>query len=202
MEFQASLFLYLIIILSSIIHEYSHGWMANALGDPTAKNAGRLTLNPIVHIDLWGTIIMPWFLMILTSGQIFFGYAKPVPFNPYNLRNQKKGAALIAFAGPFSNFLLALIFGLFVRIAVFPPLMVETFLAIVQINLWLMLFNLLPFPPADGSKLLAGFLPYSLEKNLEMINPTVGIIIALVFAFFILPVIIPYLLILLTGLPG
>lgn len=196
MEFQALLFLYIIIILSSIIHEYSHGWMANALGDPTAKYAGRLTLNPLAHIDLWGTVILPLFLMSTTG--IFFGYAKPVPFNPYNLKNQKSGIALIGAAGPFSNFLVAIILGLLVRFSVIPILQIPLSL-IVLINIWLMLFNLLPFAPADGSKILAGLLPYPWQQTLEAMNPLLGIVLAIMVAFYLFPVIIPLIVKLIIG---
>lgn len=196
MEIQVLLFLYIIIILSSIIHEYSHGWVANALGDPTAKYAGRLTLNPLAHMDLWGTIILPLFLMSTTG--VFLGYAKPVPFNPYNLKNQKQGIALIGLAGPLSNFLIAFIFGLMVRFSIFPILNAPLSF-IVLINIWLMLFNLLPFAPLDGSKILTGFLPYSWQQTIGTMSPMVGIILALAAAFYIFPFIIPVILKLIIG---
>lgn len=190
MEIQALLFLYIIIILSSIVHEYSHGWMANVLGDRTAKYAGRLTLNPLAHIDLWGTIFMPFFLMVLTGFRVFFGYAKPVPFNPYNFRNQKTGLILVGLAGPLSNFLIAIILGLLVRFSVLPALS-GLLSYIVLINVWFVLFNLLPFVPADGSKILAGLLPYPWQQTLESMSPLLGIALALMVAFWIFPVIVP-----------
>lgn len=198
MEVQALLFLYIIIILSSIIHEYSHGWVANALGDPTAKHAGRLTLNPLAHIDLWGTIILPFFLMLLTSFQVFFGYCKPVPFNPYNLKNQKLGLILIGIAGPFSNLLIAVILGLMVRFSVF-PLLNTPLSFIVLINIWFLLFNLLPFAPADGSKILAGLSPHPWQQTLEAMNPLIGIALALAVAFYLFPIIIPLIVKLIIG---
>lgn len=190
MDFQSGLFLYLIIIFSAIIHEYSHGWMAYRLGDPTAKNAGRLTLNPLAHIDLWGTVLLPLILMIFF--RFFIGYAKPVPFNPYNFRDYKKGTALVGLAGPGSNLLLALILGLIIRfLGNFGVLTaLSPFLAfIVLINIWLALFNLIPVPPLDGSKILYGFLPDRWQGPLnamEAIGPF-GIIIALFIAFMVLP---------------
>ena len=198
MEFQVFLFLYLIIILSSIIHEYSHGWMANALGDPTAKYAGRLTLNPLAHIDLWGTVILPFFLMALTNFQVFFGYAKPVPFNPYNLKNQRWGIVLIGLAGPLSNFLIALILGLLVRFSLLPFLGLPLSL-IVSINVWLAMFNLLPFAPADGSKVFGGLLGGRWENRLMGMSPTFGIVLSLMVAFFVLPLIVPWMVRLIIG---
>jgi len=186
MEFQAFIFLYIIVIFSSIIHEYSHGWVAYVLGDPTAKNQGRLTLNPLAHIDPWGTILMPFLIMIISSFSIFFGYAKPVPFNPYNLKNQKRDTMLIALAGPLSNLAIALILGLLVRFSIF-PLLNDALSFVVLINIWFMLFNLLPFAPADGSKILAGILPYPWSNNLLNLNPFVGISVALMVAFWVLP---------------
>src|SRR3990167_7918192 len=104
----------IILIFSIIIHEVMHGVVANSLGDPTARLAGRLTLNPIPHIDLFGSIIIPG-LLVLTNAGILFGWAKPVPYNPYNLRGGKWGEGAVAFAGVGANFLLAIIFGLLIR---------------------------------------------------------------------------------------
>src|SRR3989339_1505196 len=115
MDLPQIIFYFLIIIPSAIIHEYAHGWMAERLGDKTARYAGRLTLNPVAHIDLWGTILMPIALLLLSGGNFMFAYAKPVPYNPYNLKNQKWGPAMVGLAGPASNFLLAVAFALVVR---------------------------------------------------------------------------------------
>src|SRR3989338_7669777 len=110
------IFSLVIILFSVIIHEYMHGWAADRMGDRTAREAGRLTLNPVSHIDLWGSIIFPAMIFFGTSGALMFGYAKPVPFNPYNLRDQKYGVAKVAVAGPLANLVTAIFFGLFLRI--------------------------------------------------------------------------------------
>jgi len=149
-----------VILLALTIHEFAHGWSAFKLGDPTARNEGRLTLNPLSHLDFLGT------LMLMTG---LFGWAKPVPVNPYYLRNPKRDLMVISFAGPLSNILLAICFGLTIKIstAVNPQfflseaggyLMVFLILAF-QINVGLAFFNMLPFYPLDGSKVVAGFLP-------------------------------------------
>ena len=158
------LFLIVILVVSTILHELAHGYMANALGDPTARLAGRLTLNPLSHIDPVGSILLPMFLYLSTGGAFMLGYAKPVPYNQYNLRGEY-AEALVAGAGPAMNILLAVIFGLLVREtsgglapAVLPPL-AAAFSEITRINLTLALFNLIPIPPLDGSKVLSGILP-------------------------------------------
>jgi len=182
MDFLPLLFFFIIIIPSSIMHEYCHGWMADRLGDPTAKYAGRLTLNPIAHIDLYGTLLMPLFLFLMTSGRFLFAYAKPVPFNPYNLRDQKWGPVWVAIAGPASNLSLALIFGILMRLL--PISNLTVFLSIiVYANVLLAIFNLVPIPPLDGSKLLYALLPDS-QIKLKMILERYGLIILIVFIFF------------------
>ena len=173
------LFLYIIIIFSAVIHEYAHAWVAYQEGDPTAKYSGRLTLNPLPHIDLWGTVIIPLFLLFSFGG--FIGWAKPVPFNPYNLKDQKYGIAKVAIAGPLANFSIALLFGIFLR---FTSILTLPLSLIVYINIFLGLFNLLPFPPLDGSKLAMVFFP-ELERNLSSIG-FLGIFLAIIFALFIL----------------
>lgn len=189
------LFLYLIIVLSAVFHEYAHALIAYRLGDTTAKDAGRLTLNPLVHLEMFGTVLIPLFLLF-TSG-IFIGWAKPVPYNPYNLRDQKYGSLKVGVAGPSANLLIALILGLFLRFAlggVFGQLSMVNgqwslffqFLGlIVYINIFLALFNLVPFPPLDGSKIFADLFPrhWRYFEHLGFI----GIFIALFLAFFLLP---------------
>jgi len=184
------LFLIIILIFSIVIHEVSHGAMANYLGDPTAKYAGRLTLNPIPHIDPIGSIILPGILimmnMILPGGGIIFGWAKPVPINPYNFRDQKYGSAKVALAGPGANLAIALFFGLALRF--FPVVsaisgLYVVFSYIVYINILLAVFNLLPVPPLDGSHILFTFLPYRME-NIKIFLSQFGIFILLFIIFF------------------
>lgn len=185
------LFSLIIILFSAIIHEYMHGWMADRLGDPTARDQGRLTLNPAAHIDLWGSIALPALLFLGTGGGLIFGYAKPVPFNPYNLRDQKYGAAKVAVAGPLANLITALFFGLILRFAPGLSISMATFLAaIVQINLVLLIFNLVPIPPLDGSKVIMPFLPYNLQTALTRME-YYGFIFVLIFAFFGFSLIVP-----------
>lgn len=145
------------LVIAVVFHEVSHGYVANLLGDSTAKYAGRLSLNPIRHIDMWGTIIIPLLLIISRAGFIF-GWAKPVPVNYYNLRYGKMGPILVALAGPLTNFLIVLICGLLVRILPEGTLFPYLFTMIAIINAFLMLFNLVPIPPLDGSHVLLAFL--------------------------------------------
>ena len=148
-----------ILVFSIVIHEVAHGFAAHSLGDPTAKLQGRLTLNPIKHIDPIGSIMIPAFL-VLSGSSILFGWAKPVPYNPYNLRNQRWGEAIVAAAGGLTNIFLAVVFGLVARFGF--GTLPDEFVAIAAmtafVNLFLGLFNLIPIPPLDGSKLLYAFL--------------------------------------------
>lgn len=199
------IFLYLIIVISAVFHEYAHGFVAYYLGDPTAKNEGRLTLNPLVHMDLFGTVILPLFLLF--TGGIFVGYAKPVPYNPNNLRDKKYGSLKVAIAGPVSNLLIALIFGLSLRFfpgailagGIIPSIFLSLIALITAINIILALFNLLPFPPLDGSKVFADLFPryghYIMNLGVS------GLILALLFAFFIFPKLIDLIFYLITGQP-
>lgn len=172
MDFISFLFFVLIFLFSVVIHEVSHGVVANALGDPTARLFGRLTLNPLKHLEPFGSIILPALFFIfgrMFGGGMIFGYAKPVPINPYNLRDQKWGVARVAVAGPGANFLIAVIFGTSMR---FLPLasniyfdgLYLIFSQIVWINVLLGIFNLIPIPPFDGSRILFAFLPYGTEN--------------------------------------
>jgi Zn-dependent protease len=182
------IFIIAALIISIVIHEASHGYMANWLGDPTARLAGRLTLNPIPHIDPLGSVIIPG-LLYLTGAGILFGYAKPVPYNPYNLRNQKWGEALVAAAGPGVNILIAVVFGLIVRFGDVLALDAAfLFIAgyIVYINILLACFNLIPVPPLDGSKILAAFLPLRARMSFEDLGRRIeqyGLIATIVFIF-------------------
>jgi len=187
------LFFFLIIIPSAIIHEYAHGWTADQLGDPTARVAGRLTLNPKAHIDMWGTILMPIFLLLISGGSFMFAYAKPVPYNPYNLRSRRWGPALVGAAGPLSNLLLAIIFGILIRVLpvnILNPAFFSLLSIIVYANILLAVFNLVPIPPLDGSKVLFALLPDSLNQFKQNLERS-GFIILLIFLFFGFQIIIP-----------
>jgi len=149
-----------ILLFSVILHEVAHGYAALSLGDPTARAAGRLTLNPIKHMDPWGTVVLPLFL-ILIRAPFLVGWAKPVPVNPFLLRDPKRGMMLVGAAGPLANISLILLSALVLRILPFaaPPLIFDLFKYCCAINIILALFNLLPVPPLDGSKVVAGILP-------------------------------------------
>ncbi len=199
MDLQSALFLYIIIILSAIVHEYAHAWAAWRQGDLTAKYAGRLTLNPLAHIDWWGTVLMP--LMLLYFFQVFFGYAKPVPINPYNFRDQRRGIIWVSVAGVGANFLIAVALGLIVRLV--PGLFLNPFLSfIVMVNIWLGLFNLLPFPPLDGSKLLMALVNVNTSRYsrvIEVMSSPVGILIAIFVAMTFLPYLSSFIFRLIVG---
>ncbi len=156
------IFTIIVLIMSVVVHEVSHGYIANFLGDPTARLQGRLTLNPINHIDPIGSILVP--LASYFLGGFVIGWAKPVPFNPYNLRAGKWGPAIVALAGPASNLLLAVIFSVLLRLGLSSSFITapaaNIFSIIITINLILAIFNLIPVPPLDGSKLLFAVLPY------------------------------------------
>ncbi|HOX30161.1 MAG TPA: site-2 protease family protein [Candidatus Paceibacterota bacterium] len=160
----------LILVFSIVIHEVAHGAVANWQGDPTAKYSGRLTLNPLKHLDMFGSFLLPLGLYLATAGSMVFGYAKPVPINPSNFRDQKYGPAKVAIAGPAVNFILVVLFGLALRFLlgfdfVHPAIQAlnNMFIVVVWINLILMIFNLIPIPPLDGSHILFAFLPPSQE---------------------------------------
>jgi len=155
------------LITSIILHEMAHGYAADALGDPTARLQGRLSGNPLVHIDPLGSVIIPA-LLFFTNAGILFGWAKPVPYNPYNFRNQKWGEALVAAAGPATNLLLALIFSVIIRSADaigMSASFIEISWYVVYINILLALFNMIPLPPLDGSKILMAILPFPLQQK-------------------------------------
>lgn len=184
-----TIFQVVILVMSVVVHEVSHGYAARALGDKTAEYQGRLTLNPVPHIDLWGSIIIPLLLLFSNSGFVI-GWAKPVPYNPYNLKNQRWGEALVAIAGPISNFLLAIIFGLFIRFGLVPLSALPIVISIVAINLVLGVFNLIPLPPLDGSKVLFSILPARLIHLREQLE-RYGLVLALIFILFLWKYIAP-----------
>ncbi|MFZ2154048.1 MAG: site-2 protease family protein [Candidatus Moraniibacteriota bacterium] len=195
-----------ILVMSVVIHEVAHGLMAFKLGDSTAKYAGRLTLNPIKHFDLWGSFIVPLFMILVFK--FGFGWAKPVPYNPYNLKDQKFGPAWVALAGPLSNIITAIIFGLatkfmplthFEKIQIvnnifdfselatllpgsFAAIFFWLCMMIITINIFLAIFNLIPIPPLDGSKLLFALVP--MEEKKMMVFEQYGFVFLLVIIFF------------------
>lgn len=196
-----------VLIMSVVVHEVSHGYAAYKLGDPTAKYEGRLSLNPIRHLDPFGSVILPVLLAISQAGFII-GWAKPVPVNVYNLRNQRWGEAIVAAAGPLSNIAIAIIFGLAIRLALAQKIINENSAAleitaiIVFINLLLAVFNLVPIPPLDGSKILFAFLPERVRRYREIFE-NYGFFVVLLFIFFFWGIISPIvtgLFVLITGL--
>lgn len=193
-----------VLIMSVVVHEVSHGYAAYLQGDPTARLQGRLTLNPLKHLDPMGSIVIP--LVSYALGGFIIGWAKPVPFNPYNLRNQRWGELLVAIAGPISNFSIALVFALLIRLSVgyaILPLSFTTIAAtVVLVNLMLAVFNLIPIPPLDGSKILFSVLPLHLRGVrvfLERYALLLALLFILVFWRFLFPIVL-WLFVLLTGL--
>jgi len=190
MEITNIISLIVILIFSAAFHEYMHGFVADRLGDPTAKLAGRLTLNPIPHLDLFGSLILP-FLLVISGAGFVFGWAKPVPYNPYNLRDPKYGSAKVAVAGPMANFILAFLLALAWRFIPFSNEGFDIFMmSAIYINLLLMIFNLLPIPPLDGSKILATFLPPDMA-NRYLSFGRYGFFFILIFIFFAFQLILP-----------
>lgn len=186
-----------ILIFSVVIHEVSHGYAALALGDRTAQYSGRLTLNPLRHIDPFGSILLPALTAML--GGPVFGWAKPVPYNPYNLRNQKWGPAIVGAAGPAANLALAVVFGLIVRFSSSLAVgasgqFIQNFItiaaAISLLNLVLAIFNLVPIPPLDGSKVLFALLPYR-WRSIEVTLERYGFMILIIFIFFFAQLLVP-----------
>lgn len=187
-------FYIVILILSVIIHEICHGFMAEYFGDKTARLAGRLTINPLKHLDMLGSVILP-LLLIMTNAGFVVGWAKPVPYNPNNLSNRKWGTIAVAGAGILANFALAIFFGLMIRIAYSIGFASEPFYfitgLIVFVNLLLAFFNLMPFPPLDGSKILFALLPAQLS-HLEGFFEKYSIVLFLFFIFFVWEHIFPF----------
>jgi Zn-dependent protease len=183
-----SIAMIVVLILSVIIHEMAHGYAANWLGDPTARLAGRLSPNPLVHLDPMMSVILPG-ILLATGSPILFGAAKPVPYNPYNLSNQKWGEAIVAAAGPLANFFIAGVFAVLVRLSDMLSLS-ETFVMlsvqVIMLNIFLAFFNLVPIPPLDGSKILPRLLPFSLRMKYESFRTFFEQNIALGFALVII----------------
>ncbi len=183
------------LLAAVVLHEYAHGWVANFFGDQTAKSLGRLTINPLPHIDLWGSILVP-FMLSLVPGGVIFGWAKPVPINPSNLYKPRRDMALVAIAGPLMNLFLAILSGLVLLLLVYlDPTIQENWppqpgvqprsdlsgmilvplaamaLSSILVNIVLLSFNLLPFPPLDGSRVLRSILPPNPAMTLSRLEP-------------------------------
>lgn len=166
------------VLAAIIFHEVAHGWVAYRFGDPTAARMGRLTLNPLSHIDLFGTIILP-LLLIVVRAPFLFGYAKPVPVNFYNLNHPKRDMIWVALAGPMTNILLAFVSTLILKIFLSLNLPRDSFLtplmymaeASVGINIVLAVFNVFPIPPLDGGRVLVGLLPEPYSSTLARVEP-------------------------------
>ena len=192
------IFSIIILIMSVVLHELSHGYAAVALGDPTPRLQGRLTLNPLKHLDPVGSVLVP----IVTSFFGFtFGWAKPVQWNPYNIRNRRTGEFLIALAGPACNLLIAVVFGLIIRFAPVSAAFVQISAYVVLINITLALFNLVPLPPLDGSHILFALLPPK-YSNVRAVIERYSIFFLLIALFVIWPLVSPLIYILFNALTG
>jgi Zn-dependent protease len=167
-----------VLLFSVIVHEVAHGYVALLNGDPTARIMGRITLNPLPHIDPIGTILLP-LLLIMTHAGVLFGWAKPVPVNPLNFRNYRWGEFAVSAAGPLSNLALAAAFSVLLRLGVDNPGLAQMAYFGVSINIFLALFNLIPIPPLDGSHILALLLPRELARLYSHLQP-VGFVLILV----------------------
>lgn len=175
MNFIATLSLFFFAV---IIHEYAHGWVAWKMGDPTARIAGRLTLNPLAHVDIIGTIVLPLILLV-TRSPVVFGWAKPVPVDFSNLGNPKRDMVWVGLAGPAANILFAIVssFALKLSFVTANPMLLNILNSIIVINLVLAIFNIMPIPPLDGSRVMIGILPRNIAFRYAMLEPFGFIII-------------------------
>lgn len=198
------IFYIIILLLSIVVHEVAHGFAAYREGDQTAFLAGRLTLNPLKHIDLVGSVLIP-VVLVLSGAPFLFGWAKPVPYNPFNFKNRRRGTLFVASAGVLTNFLIAIIFSLGLRVLIATGIatvsLVAIFSAIITVNILLGVFNLVPIPPLDGARILFALLPeryYKYERHLEAYSMALVILFILFGWKFIVPI-ITWLFTLLTG---
>lgn len=167
MDLTFALISLVILIFSAILHEVAHGWVADRLGDPTARLLGRLTLNPIPHIDPLMSVLLP-LILLLSGSPVVFGAAKPVPVDPFNLRDGRKDMAIVSLAGPVTNFLIAVLAALVLKFGadfISSPVLLTIIFRIVELNLLLGIFNLLPIPPLDGSKVFSLLLPENTARS-------------------------------------
>ena len=167
-------------MIAVTVHEFSHGWVAYKLGDMTAKYSGRLTLNPLAHIDPIGTIVLPLLLFISTQGRFVFGYAKPVPINYWGLKNPRRDMGLIGVSGPLANILFAFLLSIILRFVAQDPRALFVVGYLITINVVLGVFNLIPIPPLDGSRILSSILPEGLARSYNRVEPY-GFIILMLF---------------------
>lgn len=200
-----SIFYIIVLLMSVVVHEVAHGYAALYFGDKTAEYAGRLTLNPLKHLDPFGSVILP-LLLVISNAPFLIGWAKPVPYNPANLRDQKKGVLWVASAGILVNLAIAIFFGLVIRLSVATGILGPSFVSlasvIVLLNIVLAIFNLIPIPPLDGSKILFTLLGNS-GRKLEALSTKYSLFILLFFIFFLWKFISPVvysLFALITGL--
>jgi Zn-dependent protease len=194
MDATNSAFYIIVLVMSVVIHEVSHGFVAEYFGDKTARFAGRLTLNPLKHIDLFGSVLLPLFL-VLSQSHFLFGWAKPVPYNPENLSNKKWGTLAVASAGILSNILIAVIFGTIIRLTSSLALSENFYFItsiIVIVNIALAIFNLVPIPPLDGSKIIFSLLPESWSRSVALYEQY-SLVLLLIFIVFLSPYLSPLL---------
>ncbi len=206
MQGPLSIFYFLILMVSIIVHEVAHGLMAEREGDPTARMLGRITLNPLKHIDWFGSVILPLVLIVSSAGFVL-GWAKPVPYNPDNLKHGNKSIAKVAIAGIVVNLLVAIIFGLLIRASLATGLVSRAFIdiasIIVLVNVVLALFNAIPIAPLDGFRFLSAVLPARAQPTLRVIEQY-SLPLLLVFIIFLWRVVAPLAYngyTLLTGIP-